>query len=456
MRKLAYFILGLILLFVIIFAFSPWLIGNRVQSYVAQTSQTIQQKYPGTSVEVVNYNKHWFSSDATFKVTYRVPLLFSSLGRSNPITLTFNAHITHGPIVGYTRNGSRHHTLAKSAIVLTSPNMQGNITVVANWNNSVNTIFDVERFKSDLNQSSLTLQNLMGHLDYAHGSQDLHYDVTIGQFIHTITSAQGKDSVNTTNSKLKGTLSRQDDFWAGTLRISRDSVNVTRNNTLMLGVKNITADYSSKVHEGRADLHSEVKAADVTFAGEQYGSLGYTASMLNADIPSLNKLIDAAKKLYLSNDVSMGRMIAIYAPLSNLVEKGLTLNVQNFKLDLPDQDPITFTASIQFIQAPQDINFLNIFNYMSATGNVSMPREFVLQQFTEFFQDILNKQHNTHDSASHQAQQALDEWIANKMLIQKTKDLLEMQFSVKQGKLLINDHEPNFELTQPQKPHTKK
>jgi uncharacterized protein YdgA (DUF945 family) len=447
MRKLSYFILGLILLFVIIFAVTPVLIGSTVHSYVDNTAQNIQQKHPDSSIKITKYDRHWFSSDASFKVTYRLPFILSGMSRGKPVTLAFNAHIKHGPLISYTSDGKRFHELAKSATVLTSPDMQGTITIVTSWRHDIKVLFDVENFNSNMNQVQLTAKNIEGYVNYLSSSKSINYDLSIGSLSKTFEPLPNvKDKSVSINSKLKGSLTKDENFWAGNLTASRDDVTVTRNGTPMMEIKNIVTAYSSQVTDGRANLRAQVKAANVTFAGQKYGALSYAASVTNADIKSLNQLIGAFKKFYLSDNISFSNVISIYSPLLTLAEKGITVNIQNFTLDLPDSDPIQLTATLQFVEAPQDINFLNFFKYMSANGHIALPREFVLQQLTEFYQDILSKQNDTEHSASAKAEQTLNEWIANKMLTEKSNGLLESNFNVKDGRLLVNGLSPDFKL----------
>ena len=139
-------------------------------------------------------------------------------------------------------------------------------------------------------------------------------------------------------------------------------------------------------------------------------------------------------------------MTDIYSPIFTLIEKGLTLNIQNFTLNLPDSNPIKLTASLQFIAAPQGVNFLNALKYMSANAKLSLPREFVVQQLTEFYQDMLTKSNAKGTrSASARAQQTLQQWIHNQMFTSDNGSLTSI-ISIKEGEVLVNGKKPKFEI----------
>ncbi len=67
MRKLSYFILGIIILFVLIFTVTPLFIGSQVKTYLNAQTTALNKKH-AASISLSGYQRHWCSSDATLTV----------------------------------------------------------------------------------------------------------------------------------------------------------------------------------------------------------------------------------------------------------------------------------------------------------------------------------------------------------------------------------------------------
>lgn len=448
MRKLSYFILGIIILFVLIFAITPLFIGSQVKNYLNTQAAALQKKHPGTQIDITQYQRHWFSSDATFTLHYKLPFLLSGGCQSTPITITLNAHIKHGPLITYSMDGKKYHQLAKSALILTNPNMDGQVIALSDWHHGVKTIFDVESFADKTATISFLIKELTGYIDYNHASKKLNYAINLAEFQHSKQLASGHtDMMQSTHNTFKGTMNNVQGLWIGTLHSSRDHLSITRNKTAMLTLKNVQTTLQSKSKNKRANYNMSMTAQDLTLAGEQLGALSWHASLTNADTNALAELQDRSQKICSSSHFSLSNLVAMTPPLLALVEKGVTLNIQNLTLTPTDSGPISLTASMQFIEAPQGISVLNALKYMSANANVSLPRAFLLQQLTEFYQNELVKhpQHKDALSASEKASATVTRWIKNKMLFEKTNQMLETNVSIKNDTILINGKAPKFD-----------
>lgn len=445
MRKFSYFILGIILLFVAIFVITPYFIGAQLQKHVNQHIVKLEHQHPAISITVDHYNRHWFSSDINFTVNYRVPFIFSGLRPGNPISLKFNAHIEHGPIISYTVDGKKIHQLGNSAIFLTNPKMQGEIISIINWRHHIHTVFEVEHFTHQSNTTSITIKNLNGYLDFNHMTQHIDYDIKIGHFKNIASLLPNvHDAISTANSELKGSATKHDGLWVGKTTFKRENTRLARNNTLAVDVKDLTGTINSHIDDDRVGYQVHITAADVALAGQQLGALSFMANLNNVNAKIFSQLIDTTIRLHKQN-TSLSDLAKAYQLIFSLTEKGLTFNIQNFSLSLPDSSPISLTASLQFIAAPQGTNFLNALKYMSANAQLNIPREFVQQQLTEYFQNMLVKTNPKNSlSANARAHQTIQQWINNQLVIPQN-DSLHTSISIKEGNLLVNDKKPNFE-----------
>ncbi|PHQ79155.1 MAG: hypothetical protein COB66_07470, partial [Coxiella sp. (in: Bacteria)] len=177
-------------------------------------------------------------------------------------------------------------------------------------------------------------------------------------------------------------------------------------------------------------------------------SLTFDASQL--DVQALNKIIAAAESIYLGgNSVTFSNLTSIYPPLLKLMEKGMSLSLKNFKLALPDSQAIQANVTAHFAAQPNGLSILHIGKGISLNGNLSLPRAFMLQQLTGFFQDMIAKKELSTDPtlAGTRAKATLAHWVGNKMFITGANTSLKTQFTIKNGEIKVNGIAPNFALT---------
>lgn len=447
MRKLSYFVIGILILIVAIFVVTPYFIGNTTQEHLSQELATLHQQHPNITAKISNYRRRWFSSDVTATVDYQASALFpGDMTISKPMKFQLNARIDHGPIISYTLDGKKIHRLGKAAIVFTSPQMQGDIVAVADWNGSVELYFNVEKFNYQTAESSISAQNVKGYLQHNLNHKLLNYNITIGRYkIFNALSQNMHDTFDAANTHLQGQLTKQEGLWIGQVQIQRESSVMMRNNKLATAVKNLNFDFDSELKNNKANFTMKLNAADFTFARQKLGKLSYALNISQMDPQALRQLMSALQKIR-RGERSFSNITAVYSPMFTLVEKGLTIDLQNLTIALPDSAPIKLAATIQFVAAPQGVNLINAVKYMSAHANLSLPREFLLQQLTEFYQDQMTKSSTKPTlSASEHAKQTLQQWL-NRHMLKANGDVLEAVITIKDGELLVNGNKADFKI----------
>ncbi|PHQ81228.1 MAG: hypothetical protein COB66_02860, partial [Coxiella sp. (in: Bacteria)] len=256
MRKLSFYILGIILLFVVIIVVSPFFIGNSLQSGIQTKLNKFEQKHPGVQISVADYNRHWFSSDATLAVSYQLPSIITGFTRTQPIKLTVNMHIEHGPIIAYTIDGKKHHELAKAALLISGPpdSMEGQITTIINWNKSTRTLFDVKRLAFKDAKMNFLLQGLTGYVTHDTMPSTINYAITIQKLVNTSNLLKNvSDTMSMSDGAGSGTLTKEDGIWVGKITASRQSMSMMRNKKSVFSFKQFKQTLDSTVTNERAD-----------------------------------------------------------------------------------------------------------------------------------------------------------------------------------------------------------
>lgn len=157
MRKLSFYILGIILLFVIIFAATPYFVGNSLKH--AQLNKLLSEQ---KSIKVTDYKQHWFSSEADVLLS---PSALTNLDIPSPLALNLHLHIEHGPLVSYTLNGEKHRKLAKAVIFVTAaPDvMKGQVIILLDWDGTTSTkYYAIDSLNKKVKNDSISIKNFSG------------------------------------------------------------------------------------------------------------------------------------------------------------------------------------------------------------------------------------------------------------------------------------------------------
>ncbi len=453
MRKLSFFILGIILLFVTIFAATPYFAGSLVNS--EKLSRIFGD---AKNVRIIHYKRHWFNSEAS--------LLLNSnalVGLHIPNTLALHLHmrIEHGPLVSYTLDGHKYRKLAKAVIFLTAKPamMKGQIIILLDWDGSISKHFAIDSFNSKINHNSLLIRDVNGTIkeEVVNGTLTKNSKIAIAQLSSSYDSQAGvTNQYAISNFQSHGENSKQAGLWIGNNTNAYSNFILMRNNSPLLAFKNLQTNTDTTLANGLVNFTAHTQAASASFAKEPLGTFSMDLAAKHIDVNALQYFMKQVKTINHLH-LSATQLLLLLPSTINLLEKGLVLDLTKFRLNIPNLAPVSLQAQLSFVKAGDGIHLFNLTQHIQAHGVLTLPEEFLIQQLTEFYQNMMISHHqNPGLSAEDRAKQTLNTWINNKMLKKGHNNTVLLSFKAENGTLLINGHHPNFLILKVDSPIAKK
>lgn len=453
MRKLSFFILGIILLFVIIFAATPYFLGSQVDS--AKLSRIFGDT---KNTRIIDYKKHWFNSEANLLLNSNA---LTDLHIPSTLALHFHMRIEHGPLVSYTLNGHKYRKLAKAVIFLTAAPtvMNGQIIIILDWNDTVIKHFAIDSLNSTFKNNSISIKDFNGTIkqESIKGIPTYNTHIVIAQLSSSYESMPGvTNQYAISDLQSRGDHTQQAGLWIGNNTAAYTNLSLMRNNSPLLAFKNLLTSRDSTLTNGLVRFTAHVQAANTNFAKEPLGALAIDFSANNINVNALQYFLTQVKTINLPN-LSASQLLQLLPSAIHLLEKGLMFDLTKFQLNVPNLAPISLQAHISFTNAKHGLHLFNITQHIQAHGMLSIPEKFLTQQLTEFYQDMITSHHQHPDlTAEARAKQTLNTWINNKMLKKGRDNTLLLSFKAEDGTLLINGHHPSFTVNNVNSPIAKK
>ena len=404
MRKFIYTILVLVIIVVAAFLISPYFLGSRAEQQF-QDEIALFNKNPLYSSYVTitpeNYQRHWFSSDATVKITFHAP---SSTHDNFNESFTYNTIIKHGPLYVVSHNGKTNMHFGAGAMIIKgdSADFNGIIAITAGWNNQLKVFADIPTLiLKDSENNQLTFHDLTFNtqlLDHGNAA----YTLELPKITANMNSdnADGSVTINNTKFVMKGRMSHS--LWLGSGELTfADIVGGMAHQgatTPMISLKGFSTNFENDLSNDKTKFNSQLNLNIVSLSALGYTvkpiTISFSSNDLNAQAyeqfsVALNKIQNA--QLTASTPSTNDLMDAINA-LSKIIESGFTLELNKVYVGLPKNlasSPLSASAQLTvkpITDLSQKINMImsavNSIKDQNKTNDVQQTRDDLLSDLT--------------------------------------------------------------------------
>lgn len=390
----------------------------------------IQKIYPSVFLGSVNassvqmtlleYHRGIYSSTA------KVALNFNSANTSSRVV--FLENIQHGPLVF--ENGP---VLALALINAKSddPKFQANSRTIWKLNRRIISTLHIPTLDVSSTPIHFSLQNLNMQINYHSVEQKLKADATIDK-MELQGSAPSAFTVNLNQITSTQDLSKENNIWYGSRSGTIAEIIISNPQGSIAQIHNLSATGSITAVADKTNVQMNYQAKNSTILNNAVDSVDFAFSINNLDTKSLSDLIEKmeAKKESSSttniNAVSEGGL--------ELISKGILIQLDRFSI-MTKQGEARADGKLSL----PPLGSGNVFQLLAALKidfNTQVPKDLLIPLLTEHYQN--DKTIPATSTPAEYAQQQVDTWIQQKILIPASNGLLIMKVQFENSKLLVN------------------
>ncbi len=377
---------------------------------------------------LVDYQRGWFSSEATVKVS--IP---SNSKAENLDTLMVKQSIQHGPLFSITSSKGRHLSFGQALINTHVESVYGKMDCV-NWikiNGGVSGVISIPKLhyvntREQGDAVALDVESILGHFGL---STDLR--AFIADFeIPRIAIQTGKSTQEIDGTKLSYDLQKSDTgLFLGKHAVSIETMvfgaDFIPDKTLKLQKFKIDKHDEEKNHKITSEIDTSLQA--ITINNATYGPQQLVITIDQLDAPTLLALKKEANILP-EQHASFEQLFSSYQQLATtLLRQGIEIQVKKFQMNTPWGAPSltgSFTVPAQSATSSSE-DFMNSVK-MTAEINVSGP--FLIRALEKL--NMTMQSFSVGDTSAgmfqtpppnptRMAQQQITEWLNKKWLIPK-------------------------------------
>lgn len=467
------FFTGLIIVVALLAALigiSPYFIGQRVETNLKNELATASQNSPYATLSVENYQRHWFTSTATVKVTIR-----PSQTAMKPFSFELPVNIKHGPIMMLPQGVK----FGLGAFLMNQQTQQfnGHIGAIMSFSGQSNPFGQIKTMNINKDGAQLSLQNLI--LQPTSKKDVLNIEKLS---IQTPASEKTKPILITLNQiklHLDGAMSNIAKEWLGKGDFTIQSTSATE----------IGGDANKQdVHIGQLTLgfksiltNNTKNNVSINFMVQSFqaGNKVIKPISLSYGIYGLDVKASSAINQLIKDQPDITQDPAKLMPsIFNLLGQGLTFKINKFYAGLPTtiaSSPINLSATVtlkpsnigqqaaklgktlQFTQFDPKLYLmplLSLTRYLDINVQAMLPISLVKATLKSRYKNSLsrlaaNNQSvaETPDTLTEKGYQYL---VDNKMLVAGQQNgATNINITFKNSKLLVNGHEPALDIPQP-------
>jgi len=457
MRKLTITLSTLLLLGLFIIFLTPFVIGILIEKNYPGIFEKLSRA-PQVSSKIIQYQRGWFSSNAIIKVTLHSPRI-----RNYSESVEIISHIQHGPVIlekladgskkllvaiAIMKNHSNTHFLKMKTRVVwqITGAIKGHVfpsSLVYQFLDGNLTISGVKgNFKL-----SRSFQEMSGKMSMDSGSLVLKNSNIVPPVIRPLIKLnQMSSDVDFKNVKFKDKRNKViGKLWFGYRKVNIGKLTIFNREGHPFEFSNISLNMTSTQQDDKANLAlrygiNQVKGSDLAV-----GPIQFAIAMDGLNSQALAQLTHQLTKEQQRRKLTQRELAKFYQPALSLLGQGFIISLQKFNIGTA-QGAVDLTAHITVPKQSGAPNFHFLADNLAASLQLKMPRIWLLHLLTHFFnhEDHQNEANGQQpQTAEQKANQSIEDWINNKILIQKDKDLL-FDLTYKKGDLLINGAPPDF------------
>jgi len=424
MKKFLFSVFLLLLLAVIGALFVlPYGLGFVAQNKYTQILDMLT-KSNAVQITLMDYQRGWFSSEATVKV--EMPVSLSAPGVD---TLIVKQHIEHGPIFSLTsKTGEKHLALGQTLITTQVNSTLGAVEIVSRIKLNGALVGAISALKlryenPEGKHSIVEFNNLSGTFKLSADLKKFMANLQIPQMM--IEADQFSQQTN--QMKLTYDLKKSDSgLFLGQRTLTIDAMtwnaDFIPNKALKLQGLKIDGRDEEQDHKVNSQIDAELKHLVVNNAN--YGPQRIVLAVNHVDVPALLALRKGVNSLHKSQVSTEERLTKYQQLLAGLLSKGLEIQVKRLEMVTPWGAP-SLTANLTVAAQPIS-DLAGLMNATNIVAEINVPATFLVRALEKI--DVITQNPIMADTTgaasgipssnpTHTAQQRITDWINKKWLL---------------------------------------
>ncbi len=403
------------LLLVTIVLTAPFADGLWLKHKYFAVNGLISTRTPLT-LHIAEYQRGWFSSTATIKVTLRAPTLAKAAIAPEKSSTEFiiKEKIYHGPII--LRSNKPLNTASKgltfavalSELHLEQPDLQINNLTVYHFNGDITAQFDCPNLSSTgfQNDQSVGITGLTGTFKLSNKMKHSEGDIYLAAANIPFSNNQQKVK----NARYTYSLDKLSyDAWYGERQLQINDLTLKNTNTVKL--HGIMLKATDKMADN--NLNTTLKAAVDTFVlnNIQYGAQHFIFNVSNLDLNTLNQLSQKADILDEQGSSFTARSLELTPLALKLLNNGLSINLVASEFNT-QWGAIRGNASIELSKQQSNNEIFGLLDNTLGEANFTFPIQLLQNTLESRYQSLTTPQQNqTQNTAKELAKENIDRWI---------------------------------------------
>ncbi len=436
----------------------PYGLGFVAQQRYAQLANNLAAS-PVINVVAVNYQRHWFSSDATAVLTLK-PLMAAGTSPNNPSTYTIivKQHIQHGPLLStVNKDGDSELLLGQALFTTQAQTPFGKLDGIL-WlepNGALFTRMTAPTLSyTDPLANILTLHEFSGAFKLsADGAQFTANFIIPDSSFKTAALEQHIHGINMHYDLHKSASG----LFLGQKQLAID--NITWNAASLstpLQFIGIALQASNHEQDHRIDNDIVANVTKVVFNNASYGPQHLALAINQLDAATLVALKNSRRPhktvTYHSMDEAVTQTVS---PIATLLSKGLQIQLKELRVNTPWGSPsMEGTITLPSTTKPT-INYHDIVSTVNVYAQADVPATFLLrcvEQYLTFTQahstPPANPPITADNNVAPQAEQMINAWINKKWLLPKDNGY-QVSVIYQNQQMLINNQPLDTATTAP-------
>ncbi len=449
MRKTVISISGIILVIIAILLLTPLIMGPwSISAYQNQLSRIIQTLYAKNhvTVKVLRYHRSWFSAKADVRLTIKLgPLKTPSQNQSHQLLI--KQHLIFGPII-FTRNLLGRSKLYIAKIVVknksNTPGLKARSFARISFDNTLFESGSADHIVVRSPQQTIIINNLKNRLIYSPKNKTMRGDFNIASISSTqqITQKQAAMTVDLAIKNIQAifNLQKQGLIWYGERHLKIGSLKAHSPKSQSTSISHLQLSLKQTQQNKKTTVVLQLQANAIHSPKIHLGTSQLTLNLKSLDSSAWQHFIYNAKSLgQLQYATTQTQWPTLVQPAIALISKGLAINLKNLHLNTPNGAVIA-NASFDIPKQTGKQNLISLTGKSTGQIELQMPKSWLLKQISQFYSHHLTQSRlstEKHTSSKQLAEKTVDNWIADKTLLQANHHLL-LKLELKNGALSIN------------------
>ncbi|MCL5261421.1 MAG: YdgA family protein [Gammaproteobacteria bacterium] len=447
MRKWLYSFISLAIILLVIGVFLPYFNGKFVENKF-RNLVTAANNFSWVNIKIVNYDRHWFSADASLQVTPKVlkdsPLQYLHNPQINQLMLV--SHIAHGPII----MDAKHFKLAQ-ATINTIAELDAEQNTLLKRSATAGPVANIDVTvglggTSHLEASSkpLAYQDAENNINW----QGLNLTAKISAAVDNISSdieLPGLD-ITTKNFQFKiAAFKSETESVKSAAGLWVDQSDLTLKNfavktqTQDIAVENVAAQLVATDKKNILDRTTTITADKFTINGETYSNNTISWSEKNVNQVLLHELQGQLQQIMLTEHPTLQQLATAFDKLTSIISKGVEFDVKQFDTNTPWGK---FSATLKATFDPttnQNPGILTLLLNSEIALDIKLDQKLILH-IIEIFYNSTKQSTQTPADIQNSAVQLLADWQkTGKVIVDGKSYLVYIDVDYKNRQLLLNE-----------------